>query len=102
MRDGLLSKCQKGQQNGEKDFKNAAKSLFTTFKEHIAAAVIRTMNNDGARMVPVDAPTTFIKPRWKSLVHAGEGLDRRFYEICALTGLKNALRSGDIWVQGSR
>ncbi len=31
-----------------------------------------------------------------------EGLDRRFYEICALSELKNALRSGDIWVKGSR
>lgn len=30
------------------------------------------------------------------------GLDRRFYELCALAELKNALRSGDIWVQGSR
>ena len=31
-----------------------------------------------------------------------EGLDRKFYEICALSELKNALRSGDIWVRGSR
>ena len=31
-----------------------------------------------------------------------EGIDRRFYEICALSELKNALRSGDIWVKGSR
>ena len=30
------------------------------------------------------------------------GLDRRFYEICALSELKNSLRSGDIWVHGSR
>jgi hypothetical protein len=30
------------------------------------------------------------------------GLDRRYYELCALTELKNALRSGDIWVPGSR
>lgn len=67
-----------------------------------AIAVIRTMNSAGTRKVPIDAPTAFIKPRWKSLVHADQGLDRRFYEICALTELKNALRSGDIWVQGSR
>ncbi len=30
------------------------------------------------------------------------GIDRRYYELCALSELKNALRSGDIWVQGSR
>ncbi len=44
----------------------------------------------------------FIKPRWKPLVITPEGIDRRFYEICALSELKNALRSGDIWVKGSR
>ena len=30
------------------------------------------------------------------------GIDRRFYELCALSELKNALRSGDVWVPGSR
>ena len=28
------------------------------------------------------------------------GIDRRYYELCALSEMKNALRSGDIWVQG--
>ena len=31
-----------------------------------------------------------------------DGIDRRFYELCALTELKNRLRAGDIWVTGSR
>jgi hypothetical protein len=35
-------------------------------------------------------------------VETDEGIDRRFYELCALTELKNRLRSGDIWVSGSR
>jgi hypothetical protein len=30
------------------------------------------------------------------------GLDRQYYELCVLAELKNALRSGDIWVPGSR
>jgi len=30
------------------------------------------------------------------------GIDRRHYELCALSELKNALRSGDVWVEGSR
>ncbi len=67
-----------------------------------AIKVVRGMNADSARKVPADAPTAFIKPRWKSLVVTDAGIDRRFYEICALAELKNALRSGDIWVQGSR
>ncbi|MDX9718706.1 MAG: Tn3 family transposase [Thauera sp.] len=67
-----------------------------------AIEVVRGMNADSARKVPADAPTAFIKPRWKPLVMTDAGIDRRFYEICALAELKNALRSGDIWVQGSR
>ena len=41
-------------------------------------------------------------PRWAKLVLTDEGIDRRYYELCALSELKNALRSGDVWVQGSR
>ena len=67
-----------------------------------AIEVLRVMNADNARVVPVDAPKEFIKPRWAKLVLTVAGIDRRYYELCALSELKNALRSGDIWVQGSR
>ncbi|WP_341305482.1 Tn3 family transposase [Pseudomonas sp. TMP25] len=67
-----------------------------------AIEVLRAMNTDSTRKVPADAPTAFVKPRWARLVHTSDGLDRRYYELCALSELKNALRSGDVWVQGSR
>ncbi|HHV5337289.1 TPA: Tn3 family transposase [Klebsiella pneumoniae] len=67
-----------------------------------AIEVLRGMNSDNARKVPADAPTAFIKPRWAKLVLTDDGIDRRYYELCALSELKNALRSGDVWVQGSR
>jgi TnpA family transposase len=65
-------------------------------------ATLKAMNERQARKVPDDAPTGFVRKRWKSLVEADDGLDRRFYEICVLSELRNGLRSGDIWVQGSR
>jgi TnpA family transposase len=70
----------------------------------IAAAVeaIKTLYADNARKVPGDAPVGFVRKRWQDLVFTDGGLDRRFYELCALAELKNALRSGDVWVQGSR
>ena len=76
----------------------------TTAAQGVLHAVdtLRDMNAEGSRKLPANAPTTFIKPRWRPLVFTEHGLDRRFYEICALSELKNALRSGDIWVQGSR
>ena len=67
-----------------------------------AIDVLRGMNADNARKVPAGTPTAFVKPRWASLVITDEGIDRRYYELCALSELKNSLRSGDIWVQGSR
>lgn len=64
--------------------------------------VIREMNITNSNKVLDDAPTSFIRPRWKPMVFTKNGIDRRFYEICALSELKNSLRSGDVWVKGSR
>ena len=74
----------------------AAKNVLNAIEE------LRSMNANNVRKVPIDAPTSFIKPRWQKLVMTDTGLDRRYYELCALSELKNGLRSGDIWVQGSR
>jgi hypothetical protein len=67
-----------------------------------AIEIVRGMNATGSHKVPDDAPIDFVKARWKPLVITGEGIDRRFYEICVFSELKNALRSGDIWVHGTR
>jgi TnpA family transposase len=67
-----------------------------------AIEVLRRMNSEHVRKVPADAPTDFIKPRWQRRVMTEAGIDRRYYELCALSEMKDALRSGDIWVQGSR
>jgi TnpA family transposase len=64
--------------------------------------VLKGMNERQARKVPDDAPTSFVRTRWENLVYTPDGLDRRFYELCVMSELKNSLRSGDIWVQGSR
>ena len=64
---------------------------------------LKAMQLVNARAVPNDAPTGFVKPRWERQVFAEDGgIDRRLYELCALSELKNALRSGDMWVPGSR
>jgi hypothetical protein len=67
-----------------------------------AVGVLREMNATGKRKVPDDAPTSFVKPRWKRHVFDGGGIDRRYYEMSAVTELKNGLKSGDVWVPGSR
>lgn len=76
----------------------------TPAAQEVQAAIetLKTMNAQGARKVPVGAPTGFIRKRWQSLVFNSASIDRRFYELCALTELKNTLRSGDMAIQGSR
>jgi TnpA family transposase len=64
--------------------------------------ILRAINRDKSRSVPQNAPLEWINQRWQPYVVTGEGIDRRFYELCALTELKNRLRSGDVWVTGSR
>jgi TnpA family transposase len=64
---------------------------------------LKAMYQANARAVPQGASTDFVKPGWEHHVfEEGGGIDRRFYELCALAELKNALRAGDIWVSGSR
>lgn len=67
-----------------------------------AVQTLKLMNAAGARKLPKDAPTAFVRRRWEGLVFTNDGLDRRSYELCALSELRNALRSGDVWVEGSR
>jgi TnpA family transposase len=67
-----------------------------------AIQLLRELNESGKRKVPEDAPASFVKPRWSGHVFTSEGIDRHYYELCALTELRNSLRSGDIWVSGSR
>ena len=47
-------------------------------------------------------PSDSSRSAGKNSVFTEGGRERRFYELCVLAELKNALRSGDIWVQGSR
>lgn len=67
-----------------------------------AIHILRHLNATNIREIPEDAPIGFVRKRWESLVLTQVGIDRRFYELCVLSELKNALRSGDLWVSGSR
>lgn len=66
-----------------------------------AVELLRDLNRRALRKIPEEAPLDFVRKRWRVLVCTEEGIDRKFYELCVLTELKNALRSGDIWVSGS-
>lgn len=72
--------------------------------EDVLAAIklLETMNATGKRKLPADAPMSFVSQKWEPFVRTVDGLDRHYYELCALSALRDQLRSGDIWVPGSR
>jgi TnpA family transposase len=67
-----------------------------------ALDTIREIYSKQLRKVPLSAPTEFIPDSWQKVVLSPSGIDRKYYEFCVLNELKGALRSGDIWVKGSR
>ena len=67
-----------------------------------AVDILKKLNTDNTRPIPVEAPTSFIRNRWEDVVFKDDSINRTFYELCVFSELKNALRSGDVWVQGSR
>ena len=67
-----------------------------------ALDTIREIYRKQLRNVPPTAPTAFIPESWRKLVLTPSGINRKYYEFCVLNELKGALRSGDIWVKGSR
>ena len=66
-----------------------------------AITVLRDANHAG-RALPKTAPTGFVRQRWAPYVLPGGSIDRRHYELCVLSELRDRLRAGDVWVTGSR
>src|SRR3954454_16540256 len=66
-----------------------------------AIAVLREMNRSGASTLPKPVPTGFVRQRWAPHVLPGGTIDRRHYELCVLSELRDRLRAGDGWVAGS-
>ena len=68
-----------------------------------ALSTLRKLNESGKRKLPDGAPLDFVPKRWEKHVYDEEGnINRQYYEMAALTELKNQIRSGDVWVVGSR
>jgi TnpA family transposase len=67
-----------------------------------AIEVLREMNSKDTAALPQSAPTGFVRQRWAAYVMPGGVIDRRHYELCVLSELRDRLRAGDVWVAGSR
>ncbi|MFI5634722.1 Tn3 family transposase [Streptomyces sp. NPDC051664] len=72
-----------------------------------AVKILKELNATGARKVPDGAPADFVPVRWAGyLEQAVRAKDatayRHFWELTVLLGLRDGLRSGDVYVPSSR
>src|SRR5271166_19724 len=81
--------------------------VFRSFKPHdpilTAIDILRAIYRRERRKLPDRVPTVFLKRSWRKRVRAGtDGFDARAYEVAVFVHLRDRLRAGDIWVEGSR
>ncbi|MBB4339884.1 Tn3 family transposase [Rhizobium leguminosarum] len=67
-----------------------------------AVATLKMLYADGRRVLPVRVPVAHLAKSERELIFEDEKPDRRLYEIATLALLRDRLRSGDVWVEGSR
>ncbi|WP_440088074.1 DUF4158 domain-containing protein [Streptosporangium sp. LJ11] len=72
-----------------------------------ALRMLKELNRTGGRKVPAGAPTSFVPARYADyLAKARKAGDdtafRHYWELCVVLALRDGLRSGDVFVPGSR
>lgn len=67
-----------------------------------ALDLLRGLYTSRPKQFPQRPPMAFLKATWRKLVGRGLAFDRRAFEVAVMMTLRDSLRSGDIWVEGSR
>jgi hypothetical protein len=69
----------------------------------IAGAMLRELHATGRRKVFDEAPTGFVPTKWRGYLDQARksgsaNAYRHYWELCVLLGLRDGLRSGDVFV----
>lgn len=67
-----------------------------------ALAILRDLNASGQRKLPETTPLNSIPKRLRPFVGSSGNLDRRAYECAVLTALRDEIKRGNVWIQGSK
>ena len=67
-----------------------------------AVHLLRELNRSGRRKLPDIVPMPFASRQWRAVVVKDGKPDRRAYETAVVATLRDRLRAGDVWVEGSR
>ena len=92
--------------------RRAASLMFEafTFRSHrtgdpilAAIALLGDLHHGRRRKLPERPPTVFLRRAWRERVKAGpDKFDARAYKVAVIVHLRDRLRAGDVWVEGSR
>ena len=92
--------------------RRAARTIFDAFTLHSfkpndpilqAVELLRSLYAGERTRLPAKVPIVFLKQRWRQRVRAGmHDFDPKAWEVGVLVHLRDRLRSGDVWVEGSR
>ena len=67
-----------------------------------AVELLRELNRSGRRKLPDIVPMPFASRQWRTVVASNGKTARRTYETAVVATLRDRLRAGDVWVEGSR
>ncbi|MBV8617030.1 MAG: Tn3 family transposase, partial [Acetobacteraceae bacterium] len=70
-----------------------------------AVDLLRDVYGSGGRSWPESLPVSFLRTAWRDAVLGAPktgGMEHRIWEAATLLALRDRLRAGDIWVEGSR
>jgi TnpA family transposase len=67
-----------------------------------ALDALRELYATGQKKLPSHAPAAFLRAAWRKLIGTGAAADSRAYQVAVIMALRDRLRCGDIWVEGSR
>ena len=105
-RHGLLDKLHGKYANFRRYFRSfvdlpfAAESGASRMLDNLA--LLRQLNRGELKTLPPDVDTSFVPVAWRGSLQSSEPRRRRTWEISLALGLKDALRSGDVFLPDSR
>jgi hypothetical protein len=67
-----------------------------------AVELLQDAYRSGGRAWPESLPVSFLRAAWRDAVLGATSAERRIWETATLLALRDRLRAGDIWVEGSR
>ena len=67
-----------------------------------AVTLLRELNRTGKRNLPDIVPMPFPSQHWKTVILHNATPQRRTYETAVVATLRDRLRAGDVWVEGSQ